>query len=157
MDRHAPWNGANERAREEQMLLETGCGAVINLAGLWGGARDPRNWIARVAGTKEKLREKGSLHLIHGEDVARAVLEVVMKWDLAVGERWLLTDMRSYDWWNLALAWGSEECKGWAMELMREEDQRVLPRDVGRRGKNLDSREFWMVFGLHPKMSLFTR
>jgi len=157
VDRHAPWQRGNARAEEEERLLHSGVGAVLDLAGLWGAARDPRAWIPRVAGSKAALAAKGSLHLVHGEDVARAVLAVVARWDLAVGNRWLLTDLRSYDWWDLALAWGSDECKQWAMELMAERGQHVLARDMRRRGKVLDSSEFWMVFALQPKMSLFTQ
>lgn len=50
---------------------------------------------------------QGSLHLIHGDDVARAVLAVHHAFDKAAGQRWLLTDGRIYDWWDLASAWGT--------------------------------------------------
>lgn len=69
--------------------------AVLNLSGLWGGSRDPRNWVLRVAGTKDALAAKGTLHMIHGMDVARAIL--ALHENFTPGERWLLTDTRVYD------------------------------------------------------------
>jgi len=84
--------------------------AVLNLAGLWGGSRDARNWVLRVAGTKEALAAKGTLHVVHGIDVARAILAIHE--NFTAGERWLLTDARVYDWWDLASAWGSGGLEG---------------------------------------------
>jgi hypothetical protein len=45
--------------------------------------------------------------MIHGTDVSRAILAVYEHADRAAGQRWLITDMRVYDWWDLASAWGS--------------------------------------------------
>lgn len=45
--------------------------------------------------------------MIHGTDVSRAILAVHAHSDRAAGQRWLLTDLRVYDWWDLASAWGS--------------------------------------------------
>jgi len=53
----------------EDELLELG-GCVLNLSGLWGGERNVRHWVDRVASTKEMLKSKKSLHMVHGEDVA---------------------------------------------------------------------------------------
>ncbi len=87
----------------------------MNLAGLYGAQRQPDNWISRVAKTKEQLGEKGALHLIHGVDVARAIVGVVEK-DMKshnaagsgaetsttlFGRRWIICDCVSYDWWQL--------------------------------------------------------
>ena len=47
----------------------------------------PRNWVSRVAGSKEQLAGKKSLHVIHGVDVARAIIAVVG--DFTPGERWV--------------------------------------------------------------------
>ena len=93
-----------------------------------GGSRDPINWLARVAPTETALEQKGSLHLIHGLDVARAIIAVHLakhlptsgassasseeegKQDRAAtttntgGQRWILTDMHLIDWWDLASA-----------------------------------------------------
>lgn len=112
--------------------------------------------------------------MIHGEDVSRAILAVHYKFHLAIGQRWLLTDGRVYDWWDLASAWGDVESKPkpgneqvvgerekpedhekgpqprWARELMNEGGIRALPRSVERIGRGLDSREFWTTFELQP-------
>jgi hypothetical protein len=47
--------------------------------------------------------------LIHGIDVARAILAVHGHFLRAQGKRWILSDNRVYDWWDLAFAWGSPE------------------------------------------------
>ncbi|KAJ3504690.1 hypothetical protein NLJ89_g7802 [Agrocybe chaxingu] len=49
------------RAEEEAALLAlspTAPTTVLNLAGLWGGSRSPKNWVAKVAPSKEALRAK---------------------------------------------------------------------------------------------------
>jgi hypothetical protein len=148
-DRRSAIDSENARGKEETQLLGFG-GCVLNLAGLWGGERHPKNWVRRVA-TKEQLAEKGLLHLIHGEDVSAAVVAVHKSEDGWSGERWMLTDMRCYDWWELALSWGNSE---WVMELMRDAGMRALPRGVNSRGRRLDSREFWQRFRLVPLKSL---
>lgn len=108
--------------------------------------------------------------MIHGIDVSRAILAVHSAFDKAVGQRWLLTDGRVYDWWDLAHAWGLEYStsksdtseraeeprrdKGphprWVQELMLEHGIRALPRSVDLLGKALDSQEFWNTFGIQP-------
>lgn len=176
---------------------------VLNLSGLWGGERSVKHWVGRVAPTKEALKKKvgtisnrielrnkvikntscvrlcqfnqGSIHMIHGEDVSRAILAVHQNFDRAVGERWLLTDGRVYDWWDIASAWGDVESKWksgvgnrteeagengtsrgkgpqlkWVRELMQEEGVRALPRTPEQLGRALDSREFWNTFELEP-------
>ena len=62
---------------------------MLNLSGLWGGERQPKKWIDRVAATKEQLREKTSLHMIHGEDVARGIVAVHRSFSEAIGERFV--------------------------------------------------------------------
>jgi len=121
--------------------------------------------------TKDALKTKGSLHVIHGMDVARAILAVAAQFPKASGQRWMLTDGRIYDWWDLASAWTSE-CRStgeespkygfseastihgphaaWVRELMAEENIRALPRSPDVLGRALDSREFWTIFGLSP-------
>ncbi|KAF8343584.1 hypothetical protein F5887DRAFT_290817 [Amanita rubescens] len=163
-DRHSPYN-SRPRAIAEQELLDLSPRVqttVLNLAGLWGGSRTMRNWVGKVAGTKDALAKKGSLHMIHGLDVSRAILAIHTNFTKAVGQRWLLTDDRVYDWWDLASAWGarkpdtpleSDDCDPqarWACELMREHDIRALPRNVELLGRALDSREFWETFELNP-------
>lgn len=158
--RHAPIDAASVRGRAESELLALG-GTVLNLAGLWDGStRDPKRWLERVADTKDKLRVKGRLHLVHGEDVARAV--VAVHHQHTAGQRWLVTDMRSYDWWDLALAWGQPPLQAAVVELMAEAAPPVgvLPRAIGENGgggdgRVLDSSEFWQAFGLVPTRCLF--
>jgi len=143
--------------------------AVLNLAGLWGGSRSPHSWVTRVAPTKEALKDKGSLHLIHGIDVSRAILAIHTNISKAAGQRWIITDGRVYDWWDLASAWGSSptsaphssipsEERGpqarWVRELMMEQNVRALPRNHEDLGRALDSRDFWYEFGLSPTKAL---
>ena len=162
----SPYDVHNPRAVAEDELQRLAGGCVLNLAGLYDGAvRDPRDWLARVAKTKEQLGAKGSLHLVHGVDVARAVLALHAKF--TPGRRWIVADLHVYDWWDLALAWGEEarrragesagpagglQFERWVVELMDEQDVRALPRGVERLGRLLDSREFWETMGTQPKM-----
>lgn len=93
--RHSEYDRCNARAVAEDELLALG-GCVLNLSGLWGGSRQPRDWIGRVAASKEMLRGKTSLHMIHGVDVARAVLAVSR--DFTAGERWVSSDLFKTSW-----------------------------------------------------------
>lgn len=163
--RHSRYDEANSRAIAEDELRRLG-GCVLELSGLWGGQRDPRAWVSRVAKTKEDVRGKKSLHLTHGMDVARAVIAVVKAdealWEKAGrGQRWMLTDGFVYDWWALFAGWaepvGSEgyevqptDQAKWVAELMIEEGVRALPRSMEALGRCYDSREFWGTFGLVP-------
>ncbi len=125
--RHSKYDTKNTRAIAEDELLALG-GSVLNLAGLWGGQRQVKHWVDRVAGTKEMLKGKGSLHMIHGEDVARAIVAVHRSFAHAAGQRFvcpalpksfcmhyrdvlteqMLTDLFVYDWWSLILGFGGE-------------------------------------------------
>ena len=60
---------------------------MLNLSGLWGGERQARHLVKRIVTTKEKLKGKTSLHMIHGLDVARAILAIHR--DYTAGERWV--------------------------------------------------------------------
>ena len=179
-DRHSKFDESNDRARAEIELLALAPKVpttVLDLCGLWGGSRNLKNWIPRVAPSKEVLAQKvgrennlscvprnsftdnlppysciqGSIHMIHGLDVSRAILAVHEHFDRANGERWLLTDGRVYDWWDLASAWGEEGKQGkWVRELMDEQGVRALPRTPERIGRAMESREFWSTFELEP-------
>ncbi|GAA5853216.1 hypothetical protein JCM8547_000245 [Rhodosporidiobolus lusitaniae] len=185
-NRHSPYDTTNARAIAEDELLsmheET---FVLNLSGLWGGTRNPSNWIPRIAPTLEALETKGSLHLVHGEDVARAVVAVHLspsrsssspsspdaKEKPLKGTRWVLTDLRVYDWWDLVSAHPSPLPPSpdspspsfhthagehtpphalWVQHLMRKHGVRSLPRTQEELGRAIDSREFWEEFGLMP-------
>ncbi|KAJ4471567.1 hypothetical protein J3R30DRAFT_3660257 [Lentinula aciculospora] len=163
-DRHSSYN-PDERSDAEDELLALSPGTpttVLDLAGLYGGERTMKKWVGRVAPTKEVLRNKGSIHMIHGIDVAQAIIAVHNGFSKADGQRWLLTDGRVYDWWDLASAWGSgpvdasdvsEDCgpqATWVRELMRETGVRALPRSNETLGRVLDSREFWETFNITP-------
>ena len=165
VSRRSPYNTGSARAIAEDALLKRG-GCVLNLAGLWGGERDPRNWVARVAKTKEEVKGKKSLHLVHGADVARGVVAVMRDWSTAGGERWMVTDGIVYDWWELFVGWAAEG-KGekvdgdgvedmpsdqarWVFELMKEERVWALPRSMEHLGRCYFGREFWDAFKLAP-------
>ncbi|PQE17134.1 hypothetical protein CJF30_00003832 [Rutstroemia sp. NJR-2017a BBW] len=161
--RHSPYNKKDPRAIAEDELLALG-GCVLNLSGLWGGERMVKHWIDRVAGTKEVLGGKKSLHMVHGMDVARGIVGVFEGWDKgkASGERWMLTDLMVYDWWELILGYagqideenGDREREGkqikWIGELMQEQEVRALPRSMEELGRCYDTRDFWSTFGIMP-------
>jgi hypothetical protein len=98
--RHSKYNTADARAVAEDALLELG-GCVLDLAGLWGGERMVKHWVDRVASTKEMLRCKKSLHMIHGEDVSRAIIAVHNMFKHAEGQRFVSSgngSTRGSDW-----------------------------------------------------------
>ena len=169
---------SNPRAQAEDAMLDAARlsgGAyschVLNLAGLYGGTRQPWNWISRVAKSKEDVRVKGSLHLIHGDDLARAILHTHTNCQGPDSRRWIITDMRVYDWWEVIFRYGAyardkgrkepqerngdgeeEEphYKEWVQELMVEEGIRALPRSPEKLGRRLDGRAFWQQTGNSP-------
>nr|POE80928.1 hypothetical protein CFP56_57002 [Quercus suber] len=162
--RHSPYDTNNARAIAEDELIELG-GVVLNLAGLWGGERDPKKWVERVAKTKSDVKSKKSLHMVHGVDVARAVLAVAGHWSQAKKQRWMLTDGFVYDWWSLFAGWADAEENSagegkvdrqplqqarWVYELMAEEDVKGLPRSMETLGRCYAGREFWDTFHLAP-------
>ncbi|ORY58772.1 uncharacterized protein BCR38DRAFT_352276 [Pseudomassariella vexata] len=168
-DESSPYDESSPRAIAEDEFMQVASGAVLDLAGLYGGARQPRNWVDRVVRSKEELRAKGAVHLIHGQDVARAVL--ALHRDFTPGKRWLLCDLHVYDWWDLVQDWAVttlrtaeegaaniEEAElvkqrkllGWVGELMVEEGVRALPRDTPLLGRVLDGRAFWNNMGIWP-------
>jgi hypothetical protein len=154
-DRHGPVT-PDARYQSEEFFLMTG-GCVLNLSGLWGGIRDPKGWLDRVAVTKHALKFKRSLHLIHGLDVARLTKAVYD--NFTPGERWIVTDMRVYDWWELVLGWeeSGDERKEWVRELISESEIKIksLPRQPELLERCLDSTEVWSKFGLLPLESLY--
>ncbi|KAK4557090.1 hypothetical protein LTR86_006071 [Recurvomyces mirabilis] len=166
VSRKSPYDTENKRAiAEDELLGLDGC--VLNLAGLWGGERDPKKWVDRVAKTKEDVKGKKSLHMIHGLDVARAIVAMMGRWELCKGERWMLTDGFVYDWWSLMAGWADSKTEDggddsgkadrepldqarWVFEIMREEKVHALPRSMEELGRCYFGREFWDQFGLVP-------
>lgn len=169
-DKGASYNTENMRAvAEDELLASPIHGCVLNLAGLYGGPRDPRNWVGRVIKSKEDVRGKKALHLVHGADVARAILAVHENWDKARGKRWIITDLRCYDWWDLIMSWDADamaegsgvveeerarkmELTRWVGECMDEEGVRALPRGPETLGRVLDARDFWFEMGVWPSV-----
>ncbi|PSK43069.1 hypothetical protein B9Z65_7023 [Elsinoe australis] len=167
VDRYTPYDRENDRAIAEEGYMSRGA-LVLNLSGLWDGEkRDPKHWVERVATTKEAVKGKGALHMVHGVDVGRAIFAVVQAWEedrdkdeckRCLGQRWMLTDGFVYDWWALFAGWadvGSEDGEPskqskWVYELMNETGVKALPRSMEQLGRAYDAREFWKTFGLSP-------
>jgi hypothetical protein len=152
-NRHTPIDTTDSRGAEENQLLSID-GTVLNLAGLWGGTRHPKNWLPRIAKDKEQLKNKKTVHLVHGEDVARAIVGLHENWGKVRGQRWLLSDLRAYDWWELAMAWGDAGMRGWVLECMREEGVGTLSRNREEGMRVLDARDVWDVVGMAPVKGL---
>lgn len=120
--------------------------------------RQPRNWVSRFASV-DKVRSKllaRQLHLIHGKDIARAIVAVHEHFQK--GERWILTDGSCYDWIQLFLTWGSEEQIAIARRLAQEDGtcrealgEGTLEAIVKRGGvqPRLNSDDFWETFAIH--------
>ncbi|KAI3333083.1 hypothetical protein F4824DRAFT_257971 [Ustulina deusta] len=166
-DESSPYDTANPRAIAEDELMRCApAAAVLSLAGLYGADRQPRNWVYRVITSKEDLRTKGALHVVHGEDVARAVVALHRRF--TPNKRWVLSDMHVYDWWDLVEDWATQTLRAgpgtvseaewgrqsgllaWVGELMVEEGVRALPRDAASVGRRLDGRGFWHYMGIWP-------
>ena len=153
----SPHDTSNPRAIAEDELLECASSTVLNLAGLYDDKiRRPQNWVSRVAKTKADVKGKQSLHLIHGKDVARGIVACHGNFDAVKGQRWILTDLFSYDWWALLMAWGGKledgsDVREVVMEIMLEEDVRALTRTTGKIGRALDARDFWKAVGAVPR------
>ena len=153
----SPHDKSNARAMAEDELLELGHSTVLNLAGLYDDEiRRPQNWVARVAPSKKDVKGKQSLHLIHGKDVARGVIGCHKHWDAVEGQRWILTDLFSYDWWALLMAWGGtlkdgSDVRQVVLEIMEEEKVKALTRETGKIGRALDARDFWLAIKSVPR------
>ncbi|ORY60402.1 hypothetical protein BCR35DRAFT_347006 [Leucosporidium creatinivorum] len=186
MDRHSSYSLDNPRAIAEDELLSLRKDSfVLNLCGLWVGRSTRSGQLdPRIAPSKAALGAKGSVHFIHGLDVARAIIAVHLspspsstvvsspppvtlemgRGKHLLGQRFLLTDLRVYDWWDLASAWAASdpssvaaEAGQWVLELMEEHGVRALPRSPEEIGRAMDSREFWRTFGLLPAVGRWER
>jgi hypothetical protein len=176
IDRHAPIDPVPRAVAEDALLaFNTAKDAVptsvLCLSGLWGHGRSPRRYVGALAPDKERLSRLTSVHLVHGTDVARAILAMHEQWDKAAAQRWLLTNERVYDLWDLISQWGNagEAGRGhfpqgpqpsWIQELIAESNQnqasatviRSLPRSVEQLGFAMDGSDFWNTFKLYPKV-----
>ncbi|KAF8920168.1 hypothetical protein CPB85DRAFT_1273732 [Mucidula mucida] len=115
-------------------------GTVLCLSGLWGGPRNARRFVLKAAASKAALEARNSLHLIHGQDVARAILAVHRK----------PSPGRGCSPTALSSAWSPEHA-GWVRELVKQHGIRALPRDTGLLRRMLDSSEFWETHGIEPE------
>ena len=159
----SPYDKSNTRAIAEDELIGLG-GCALDLSGLYGGKRVPRTWLPRLGKSKDDVRKRGAVHFIHGEDVARAIIATHRKF--TPGKRWILADLRVYDWYDLIMSFSAmvgddeenqrvqetkQQFAKWVGELMEEENIRALPREMGVLGRKLDSRGFWNFHDLWPK------
>lgn len=158
------YDRSDARAIAEDELRVCVGGCVLDLAGLYGGVRKPRTWIPRLAKSKEDVRRRKAVHFVHGEDVARAV--VAVHGNFTRGRRWIIADLRVYDWYDLIMSFSAlaedeqeseEEAQQrllfgkWVGELMVEEGVKALPRELNALGRKLDSRGFWKHMGVWPR------
>jgi len=155
------YDKTNTRAIAEDELLKLG-GCVLNLSGLYGGTRVPRTWLPRLGKSKDDIQKRGAVHFIHGEDVARAINATHR--NFTPGKRWIIADLRVYDWYDLIMSFSAMEANDsaevsattqrfaqWVGELMEEQGIRALPREMSALGRKLDSRGFWNHHGLWPR------
>jgi hypothetical protein len=156
----SPYDKEDKRAIAEDELLGLG-GCVLNLSGLYGGSRVPAKWLPRLGQSKADVRKRGAVHFVHGEDVARAIIATHRSF--TPSKRWIIADLRVYDWYDLILSFSAVtdsaskqeletrlQFAKWVGELMEEEGIRALPRDMGNLGRKLDSRGFWQYHGTWP-------
>jgi hypothetical protein len=160
-DDDAPYDKDDKRAIAEDELRELG-GCVLCLSGLYGGERVPARWLPRLAQSKDDVRKRGAVHFVHGEDVARAIIATHR--NFTPGKRWIIADLRVYDWYDMIMSFSAvtdsasmeelesrQKYANWVGELMEEEGIRALPRDMGTLGRKLDSRGFWNHHGVWPR------
>ncbi|KAH7385965.1 hypothetical protein BKA66DRAFT_461242 [Pyrenochaeta sp. MPI-SDFR-AT-0127] len=159
----SPYDKSDTRAIAEDELKDLG-GCVLNLSGLYGGQRVPRTWLPRLGQSREDVKKRGAVHFIHGEDVARAIIATHR--NFTPGKRWILADLRVYDWYDLIMSFSAmaedveesqqerntrQKFAQWVGELMEEEGVRALPREMDVLGRKLDSRAFWHHHGVWPR------
>ncbi|KAF8759556.1 Epoxide hydrolase N terminus [Rhizoctonia solani] len=161
--RHTPLpSNAPTRSLVEEQFLKAypTTGAVLNLVGLHGRPpasgdnphSSPRlvpNFLKRIGPSKNALKQKASVHFVHGYDAALAVVLVHKQTRGMVG-RWIVSDCLVRDWWAIALEMGGYQEKKWVIELMKEEQVAILPRQKGL-GRMLDGSDFWEATGSVPK------
>jgi hypothetical protein len=157
-DSTSPYNKENPRgiAEDELLQLKNSQSTVLDLAGLYDdGIRKPSNWVPRVVKSKEDLLKKQAVNLIHGKDVAHAIIAVHENFNNVEGRRWIVTDLFVYDWWALILDWGGKledgsDLRSIVFECMEETGCKALPRSTEVLGRLLDSRSFWKSIGVLP-------
>jgi hypothetical protein len=63
-DDHSTYETENDRAVAEDELRNSVRGCVLNLAGLYGGSRQPRNFVPRLAKEKDDVRKRKAVHFV---------------------------------------------------------------------------------------------
>jgi len=157
-DHKSPYDKHNDRAiaEDELLSLRGTSSTVLNLAGLYDDeGRNPRKWVPRVAKTKSDVYGKQALHLIHGADVARALVAVHSHFDKVAKQRWILTDLWVYDWWGLLMGWGGKledgtDARQAVIECMQKDSTKALPRPTDSLGRVVSSIDFWVAVGAWP-------
>jgi hypothetical protein len=163
-DHNSPYEKENSRAiAEDELLNYKSCqSTVLSLAGLYDNdVRQPKNWLSRVAKNKDDVRKKMAVHLVHGQDVARAIVAVHNTFEKVEGKRWIVTDLFVYDWWTLMFDWGGTLEDGTARrqavwQCMLETGCKALPRNTGELGRVVDSTAFWDAVGILPSRGRMT-
>ncbi|UZJ52880.1 hypothetical protein CBS101457_002200 [Exobasidium rhododendri] len=134
--------------------------AVLNLAGLYGGGRNPVNFAKKVADTFEKLESKSSLHLLHGKDTAQAIvgmweaLSDPQRKERLWGKRWIVTDTNIYDWWQLLTTLTpppTGEGAKWVRDLTTKYQIDALPRPIIGHGGERDAPPYVLDRALNGK------
>ncbi|KAJ1916985.1 hypothetical protein H4219_003456 [Mycoemilia scoparia] len=116
-----------QRLQSEEMLMTKHNGCVLNLAGLWGGQREPKNWAQRFK-TADSIRRRISnrtLHLVHGQDVAQAIVDHLIP-SFTPNKRWLLSDGRVYDMLEVIVKCGSQDILANLQNVLYEEKDLAL-------------------------------
>ncbi|PVU96440.1 hypothetical protein BB561_001181 [Smittium simulii] len=148
-----------ERQESEDQLLNVHGGTVLYLSGLWGGARNPEGWM-RFFNTEEAVLRRvkdRTLHLIHGEDVARAIVDGVVK-KPSFGEKWIISDPECTDMLEIFVKHFNED----QLNILRKviampEARKYVNSDkleeliVGKEAnlqRRLDPDEFWDFYNL---------
>ncbi|CAE6523487.1 unnamed protein product [Rhizoctonia solani] len=161
--RHTPIpSNAPARSLVEERFLKAypTRSVVLNLVGLHGrppvsgdiphsAARLVPNFLKRIGSTKDALKQKSSVHFVHGSDAALAIVLVHQRARSMVG-RWIVSDCLVRDWWAIALELGGPQEKQWVLEIMREERVEVLPRQKGL-GRVVDGSDFWVATESAPR------
>ncbi|OZJ05980.1 hypothetical protein BZG36_01219 [Bifiguratus adelaidae] len=170
-NRHTPLDKALEGSDRHlgERAIARHKGIILHLAGLWGNQRQPRNWIPRFP-DEVKIKPKllpgnRSLHLIHGHDVARAIVGMHQYFPINdPNRRWIVTDNSTYHWIKLFWTWGAQTQRD-IMEKLVKHDEDVRKAFGGRtlleemelgveRYKRLDASEFWNWVHLKPERLL---
>ena len=170
IDKFSPPDTTNLRCQSENELLELfnkkgtqTC--VLNLGGLYGQDRKPSNFLKKL---EDKIQDKGSVHFVHGVDVARAI--IMLHERFTPGQRWIITNQRVHDWWSIALdlTLPTDLSRLKVLKLMKILKLKAVPRSITEEisddphvsicylNRALDSSHFWNEFDEGPLSGALT-